>query len=494
MDETKPPAAIGDVDLTKAHVVSTKICELGSTCVDDRAIGTSSFISESSVEKESVGSDWSHEEYLLVTGGLDRANNCTNGGTEEESSPEKPCEDIDLSSPIFEDELEFDEFPTVENGAGKNDFSYSKDGTDEEQMSANFPSTEESYYLSPEDADYCDALFGVKNTEDQVNTKLLKISSSASAHASSTLDPIETLQEICGANLIQSLANRSSDGSFIDPQTLGYGTFGSVSTHSVPAAGGSIALGSSLSPSVTTDYSIVSPSNSWKQECASPALSPMVNYPPSARFPKIEYTFQTGASDPRAKIIEMYPSYKSLHGASRADLAWNQRFEELKQFKSIHGHTNVPQKYENNPSLGAWVARNRLFMRQLEEEGGEQMKKKSKVAKAVHDERMRLLKEIGLESSIGKYCLHSSTYMSHMSDAFLLTYKITLYQILKIFLGKGAFGRTTGHLMSSRIARDWEHQFRMLQEYRDKYGNCEFATTFMVSLLHSSSVHLHMHI
>jgi hypothetical protein len=39
--------------------------------------------------------------------------------------------------------------------------------------------------------------------------------------------------------------------------------------------------------------------------------------------------------------------------------------------------------------------------------------------------------------------------------------------------GKGAFGRTNGHLMSSRNEREWEKQFNVLLEYRALNGNCD---------------------
>eukprot|EP00956_Cyclotella_meneghiniana_P036683 scaffold129003_cov20-Cyclotella_meneghiniana.AAC.1 len=35
--------------------------------------------------------------------------------------------------------------------------------------------------------------------------------------------------------------------------------------------------------------------------------------------------------------------------------AWNKRLNELKQFKSVHGHCNVPLRYDQNPALGKWV-------------------------------------------------------------------------------------------------------------------------------------------
>lgn len=35
--------------------------------------------------------------------------------------------------------------------------------------------------------------------------------------------------------------------------------------------------------------------------------------------------------------------------------AWEERWNELNEFKSRHGHTNVPKKYPENPQLAVWV-------------------------------------------------------------------------------------------------------------------------------------------
>jgi hypothetical protein len=39
--------------------------------------------------------------------------------------------------------------------------------------------------------------------------------------------------------------------------------------------------------------------------------------------------------------------------------SWNQRFEELKHYKDIHGHCLVPSRYPTNPELGIWVGTQR---------------------------------------------------------------------------------------------------------------------------------------
>jgi len=46
---------------------------------------------------------------------------------------------------------------------------------------------------------------------------------------------------------------------------------------------------------------------------------------------------------------------------------WKSRFRELREFRQIHGHCRVPQKYSQNPSLGKWVSKMRLEFKKVEE-------------------------------------------------------------------------------------------------------------------------------
>ena len=34
---------------------------------------------------------------------------------------------------------------------------------------------------------------------------------------------------------------------------------------------------------------------------------------------------------------------------------WNQRFNQLKEYKEKHGDCDVPQRYKANPQLGMWA-------------------------------------------------------------------------------------------------------------------------------------------
>jgi hypothetical protein len=92
---------------------------------------------------------------------------------------------------------------------------------------------------------------------------------------------------------------------------------------------------------------------------------------------------------------------------ARGEDAWNKRFAELHEFKAEHGHCNVPQKYEKNASLGAWVARNRLFMRRFEEQPD--------TCSAIQIQRVLMLKEVGLVSGIGMLRLLARYHQSAIS-------------------------------------------------------------------------------
>jgi len=45
--------------------------------------------------------------------------------------------------------------------------------------------------------------------------------------------------------------------------------------------------------------------------------------------------------------------------ADRERQSWNVRYEDLMEFKELHGHCDVPLRYSVNPSLGVWVANQR---------------------------------------------------------------------------------------------------------------------------------------
>ena len=50
---------------------------------------------------------------------------------------------------------------------------------------------------------------------------------------------------------------------------------------------------------------------------------------------------------------------KDSPSVSRHSMKWQQRYNELLQYKAIHNHCNVPNEYPANPQLGRWVKRQR---------------------------------------------------------------------------------------------------------------------------------------
>ena len=68
---------------------------------------------------------------------------------------------------------------------------------------------------------------------------------------------------------------------------------------------------------------------------------------------------------------------------------WNERFQELEDYKECFGDCLVPQKYSTNPKLGKWVSTQRTHYR-LHQEGK---------ASPMTEERIRALEDprIGFE-------------------------------------------------------------------------------------------------
>jgi hypothetical protein len=71
--------------------------------------------------------------------------------------------------------------------------------------------------------------------------------------------------------------------------------------------------------------------------------------------------------------------------------SWNQRFEELKEFRRNHGHCLVPSRYPETPELGVWVGTQRtqyrLYMKA--KEGG------NPTVSSMNEDRVRALEALG---------------------------------------------------------------------------------------------------
>jgi len=121
------------------------------------------------------------------------------------------------------------------------------------------------------------------------------------------------------------------------------------------------------------------------------------------------------------------PRVSNLHGHGK-DTLWYKNFRALKEFKAEHGHTNVPQEYWKNPSLGNWVKYNRKKLREWHSNGSSD-----------DMEKMTLLIEIGVVS----------------------------------YIGKGNAAKANGNQFTPRQVKAWEKQFKNLCKYREESGHCD---------------------
>jgi hypothetical protein len=86
-----------------------------------------------------------------------------------------------------------------------------------------------------------------------------------------------------------------------------------------------------------------------------------------------------------------FPKYSFLNSKKfqkkkNQENKWNEKMELLHIFKEIYGHTNVPQRYQHDPCLGAWVGKQRGYYFKFK----------------ISEKRMKLLNFLNFEWSPGK--------------------------------------------------------------------------------------------
>ena len=55
------------------------------------------------------------------------------------------------------------------------------------------------------------------------------------------------------------------------------------------------------------------------------------------------------------------------------DFNWVFRFEQTQIFREVFGHSLIPQRYHNDPSLGSWVCRQRYLFKNVAMNSGRQL-------------------------------------------------------------------------------------------------------------------------
>jgi len=86
--------------------------------------------------------------------------------------------------------------------------------------------------------------------------------------------------------------------------------------------------------------------------------------------------------------------------SKRQNHDWNNRLQQLKEYKKIHGHCRVPHGYEEDPSFAEWIHRQRTTYASI-------LKDPEETSALVKD-RMKQLEELGFN-----FTVHSDKWMDH---------------------------------------------------------------------------------
>lgn len=69
------------------------------------------------------------------------------------------------------------------------------------------------------------------------------------------------------------------------------------------------------------------------------------------------------SEDQRTKLDKLGLIWEDAN-KEKQDYKWNELYDCLKEFREEHGNCRVPQRWDENPALGRWVARQRILYRQ----------------------------------------------------------------------------------------------------------------------------------
>jgi len=109
--------------------------------------------------------------------------------------------------------------------------------------------------------------------------------------------------------------------------------------------------------------------------------------------------------------------------------AWELRFRELQAFSAEFGHSDVPQTYKKNKSLGKWVGKQREHWRALQDNG----------SSPLTEERIRKLQSVDF----------------------------------RFYVGKGQHAKIHGLFMTDNQIESWDAKFKALEEFKETHGHCE---------------------
>nr|UXY87654.1 hypothetical protein CcurKRNrm1_p124 [Cryptomonas curvata] len=182
------------------------------------------------------------------------------------------------------------------------------------------------------------------------------------------------------------------------------------------------------------------------------------------------------------KNFQIFKRIKQFNFTHKSqECSWKEKFEYLHIFKETYGHSNVPQRYEYNPGLGAWVSKQRGYFF------------KSKIS----ENRVEFLKFLNFDWAPGKHFTFSAAWNKRYKE---LKYFKIIYGHCNVpckyiqnkelgfwvknqrqFFKKGIIEYSRIFLLTelgfewarrdSFVKMTWEQRFKELEIYINKYGN-----------------------
>ena len=183
------------------------------------------------------------------------------------------------------------------------------------------------------------------------------------------------------------------------------------------------------------------------------------------------------------KNFHKFKTFKNFNYTQKSqECSWKEKFEYLHIFKETYGHSNVPQRYEYNPGLGAWVGKQRGYFF------------KSKI----EENRIELLKLLNFDWAPGKHFTFNASWNKRYQE---LKYFKIIYGHCNVpckysqnkelgfwvknqrqFFKKGIIEYNRIVLLAelgfewarrdSFVKMTWDQRYRELKIYINKYGNC----------------------
>jgi len=174
----------------------------------------------------------------------------------------------------------------------------------------------------------------------------------------------------------------------------------------------------------------------------------------------------------------------------QSSLPWIERYEELKQYKLQKGHCEVPNKYNDNPSLGSWVSNQRQQYKLLKEGKSStmskdrigalefigftwQMKEQSSVPWI---EQYEELKQYKLQKG---HCEVPNKYNENPSLGTWVKRQRTQYRLLNegksSIMSEERIGALEfiGFTWRMQEQRPWIEQYEELKQFNIQQGHCE---------------------